>query len=42
MELQTQILLSEKLGYISEKEAKEIVELNEEIIKMLYSMVAKQ
>jgi four helix bundle protein len=42
MELHTQILLAEKFGYISTLQLEEIIELNEEVIKMLYGMVSKK
>ncbi len=38
-ELATQILLSEKFGYISDKESREILDVLEEINKMLFSMI---
>ena len=40
-EVETQILLSQRLGYISQQQADLILALSEEIKRMIYSLTAK-
>lgn len=42
LEVETQLIISLRLGYLSDKEFNQIIELLNEVIRMLYTMVFKR